>query len=219
MRINAEFSETVTLDTRAMDWVASPMAGVERKMLDRIGEEVARATSLVRYAPGSRFSSHTHGGGEEYLVVEGTFSDEHGDYPQGTYVRNPIGTKHAPHSDGGCTILVKLHQFEEDDTEQKQIDTTAADYRPTDTAGATYLPLHEHGAERVEMLRLAPGAALTRDVPPGGFEMLVTEGAVADGTTTFETGGWLRRNDGAAQTLQTDSGCTLFIKTGHLAAD
>ena len=64
-------------------------------MLDRRGEEVARATSLVSYAPGSHFERHIHDGGEEILVLEGTFSDEQGDYPTGTYLRNPVGSSHA----------------------------------------------------------------------------------------------------------------------------
>ncbi|GAL13613.1 hypothetical protein JCM19233_4618 [Vibrio astriarenae] len=51
--------------------------------LDRVGGEVARATSIVRYKPNSAFSPHTHDGGEEFFVLEGVFSDEHGDYPQG----------------------------------------------------------------------------------------------------------------------------------------
>ncbi|MFZ5963209.1 cupin domain-containing protein [Thalassococcus sp. BH17M4-6] len=218
MRINADFDQSVVLDTTTMGWVPSPMAGVERKMLDRIGEEVARATSLVRYAPGSRFSSHTHGGGEEYLVVEGTFSDEHGDYPLGTYVRNPIGTSHAPHSDDGCTILVKLHQFEDDDTEQKQIDTANAAFEDTGTEGVTALPLHRHGTEEVRMLRFSPGAAMTQEVPPGGFEALVLEGSVTDDLGQHGTGTWLRRNDGTATDLRSDGGGLLFIKTGHLPA-
>src|SRR5689334_2682612 len=110
MRINSDFGKRALAQLSQMDWVASPMQGVERKMLDRIGDEVARATSIVRYAPNSHFSPHTHGGGEEFYVLEGVFSDEKGDYPVGTYVRNPIGSTHRPHSEGGCTIFVKLHQ-------------------------------------------------------------------------------------------------------------
>ena len=96
MRLNADFSKRVVIRPDDYEWVASPMPGVERMMLDRIGDEVARATSLVRYAPNSRFSAHVHGGGEEFLVLEGTFADEHGQYPAGTYIRNPIGTGHTP---------------------------------------------------------------------------------------------------------------------------
>ena len=96
MEINADFTQTATADTKAMDWVPSSLAGVERKMLDRIGDEVARATSIVRYAPGNSFSPHSHAMGEEFLVLEGVFEDEHGKYPAGTYVRNPWGTAHTP---------------------------------------------------------------------------------------------------------------------------
>ena len=65
-------------------------------MLDRIGDEVARATSIVRYAPGSSFARHEHAKGEEFLVLEGIFSDDSGDYPAGFYVRNPPGSGHTP---------------------------------------------------------------------------------------------------------------------------
>jgi len=99
MELHADLSQRAVLDTNALAWMPSPMAGVERRMLDRRGEEVARATSLVRYAPGSRFERHVHGGGEEILVLEGTFSDEHGDYPPGSV--------HRPFSEAGCTIWVK----------------------------------------------------------------------------------------------------------------
>ena len=112
MRLNADFDQRVVVTPEAYRWVDSPMAGVERMMLDRIGEEVARATSLVRYAPNSTFPSHEHGGGEEILVLEGEFADEHGRYPAGSYLRNPIGTAHAPRvGEQGATIFVKLHQF------------------------------------------------------------------------------------------------------------
>jgi anti-sigma factor ChrR (cupin superfamily) len=76
MRLNDDFTARALVRFAENDWVASPMPGVERKMLDRIGDEVARATTIVRFAPGSAFSAHTHDGGEEYLVLEGTFQDE-----------------------------------------------------------------------------------------------------------------------------------------------
>lgn len=53
-------------------------------MLDPVGEEVARATSIVRFEPGSSFSAHTHDGGEEYIFLEGAFQDENGDFPVGS---------------------------------------------------------------------------------------------------------------------------------------
>ena len=130
MELHADLSQPVVLDTTALPWTPSPVAGVERRMLDRRGAEVARATSLVRYAPGSRFERHVHGGGEEILVLEGTFSDEHGDYGAGTYLRNPAGSSHAPCSEQGCTILVKLQQMHPADQQQLALDTTSAVWLP-----------------------------------------------------------------------------------------
>ncbi|HID68328.1 MAG TPA: cupin, partial [Roseibacterium sp.] len=118
MDLNTDFSKRVIVHSDQLEWSASPMPGVDRRMLDRIGGEVARATSIVRYAPGSKFSPHTHTGGEEFIVLDGVFQDEHGDFPAGTYVRNPPTTSHTPGSDEGCTIFVKLWQFDMEDRTQ-----------------------------------------------------------------------------------------------------
>jgi anti-sigma factor ChrR (cupin superfamily) len=146
MELHADLSQRALFDSNALDWTPSPMAGVERRMLDRHGEEVARATSLVRYAPGSRFERHSHGGGEEILVLEGTFSDEQGDYPAGTYLRNPVGSNHAPSCEPGCTILVKLQQMHPADQQRLVIDTTNSTWVPGLVRGLEVLPLHAFGS-------------------------------------------------------------------------
>src|SRR5262249_23788229 len=124
MELNADFSKRAVVHAARVSWVPSPIAGVERRMLDRIGKEVARATSIVRYAPSSHFSAHTHGGGEEFLVLDGVFSDEHGNFPAGSYIRNPPSSRHTPGSAKGCTIFVKLWQFDPEDRAHVRIDTT-----------------------------------------------------------------------------------------------
>ena len=128
MELNADFSQRVAVHAARLPWVASPIAGVERRMLDRIGDEVARATSIVRYAPASRFSAHTHGGGEEFLVLDGVFQDEHGDYPAGSYVRNPPTSRHTPGSAPGCVLFVKLWQFDLEDRTKVRRDAQAVAY-------------------------------------------------------------------------------------------
>ncbi len=157
MELHADLSQRAVLDTHGLAWVSSPMDGVERRMLDRRGGEVARASSIVRYAPGSRFEQHHHGGGEEILVLEGTFSDEHGDYPAGTYLRNPVGSEHAPFSEQGCTILVKLQQMNPDDRQRLVIDTINAAWLPGLVSGLQVLPLQSFGSEHVALVRWAPG--------------------------------------------------------------
>ena len=127
MRVNADFTKRASVHAGASDWVQSPMPGVERRMLDRIGDEVARATSIVRYAPGTAFSPHSHAGGEEFFGLDGTFQDERGDYPAGSYVRNPPSSRHTPRSQAGCTIFVKLYQFDPADRSPVTIDTRLVD--------------------------------------------------------------------------------------------
>ena len=123
MNLNADFTKRAVVHAATLDWKASPIPGVERRMLDRIGDEVARATSIVRYAPGSHFSPHVHEGGEEFLVLEGVFQDEHDDFPAGSYVRNPPQSHHTPGFVAGCTIFVKLWQFDLADRAQVLVDT------------------------------------------------------------------------------------------------
>lgn len=193
------------------------MPGVERMMLDRIGDEVARATSLVRYAPNSEFSSHVHGGGEEYLVLDGVFSDEHGDYPAGTYVRNPVGTAHTPSIGAeGCTIFVKLHQFAAEDAAPVAIDTTSSAYAPSWVPGIDILQLHEFGKEQVSVIRWRPNTEFTPHAHEGLEELLVLEGSFYDENGEYPAGTWLRSPDGSFHSPYTkDKPAVVYVKLGH----
>uniref|UniRef100_UPI00404873BF cupin domain-containing protein n=1 Tax=Rheinheimera sp. TaxID=1869214 RepID=UPI00404873BF len=109
MQLNSDFSRRVVVLPGDYQFVDSPLAGVSRMMLDRAGAEVARATSIVRYAPGSGYSSHRHDDGEEILVLDGVFSDEHGEYPAGSWLRNPRYSDHTPYTGPeGALIYVKV---------------------------------------------------------------------------------------------------------------
>ncbi len=151
MNINADLSQRAVVYSDQLPWVNSPLKGVQRRMLERDGDEVARATSIVRYAPNSAFSAHSHGAGEEFLVLEGVFSDEHGDFGPGMYVRNPPGSRHTPSSAPGCTIFVKLRQMAPDDQEYVRIDTVSAPWQPGEVEGVQVMPLYRHGPERVQL--------------------------------------------------------------------
>ncbi len=216
MRINADFTKRAVMRPEDYSWKASPSAGVERMMLDRVGKEVARATTIVRFAPESSFEAHTHDGGEEYLVLEGVFSDESGDYPAGTYVRNPIGTSHKPHTREGCTIFVKLHQFAEDDTAHFHVDTTAAPFHPGSGEGLSVLPLHSAPGENVALVRWQPGTRFNHHSHWGGEEILVLEGVFQDEHGDYPAGTWLRSPHLSEHTPRSDEGCLIYVKTGHL---
>ena len=215
MELNADFSVRVVVHSADIPWVASPMKGVDRRMLDRLGGEVARATTIVRYAPGSAFSAHTHTGGEEFLVLSGTFQDEHGDYPTGTYVRNPPTTSHTPSAADGCVILVKLWQFDMDDR-------TAVTMRPEDmrpvagASGVTVTPLHRDPNEIVRIEDWAAGARINL-ADHNGAEVLVLSGGFTEGGDAFQTDSWLRLPaDVPLITTVGPMGAKVWIKTGHL---
>lgn len=219
VEINTELSARAVRETEAMAWVDSPMAGVTRRMLEREGEDGAqRATSVVRYAPGSRFRAHTHRAGEEFLVLEGTFSDENGDYGEGFYVRNPPGSSHAPFSTDGTTIFVKLQQFAPGDTKQVVLDTKAATWRAGSADGVEFLTLHEHGQEQVRLFRLAPGVSIDLHGHPGGEEILVLDGAIEDEHGAYPKGCWLRNPPGSSHAPHSSGGALLWVKSGHLGA-
>ncbi|WP_050927484.1 cupin domain-containing protein [Aestuariivita boseongensis] len=209
MELNANFDERVLVHSAQLDWIPSPMPGVDRRMLDRIGDEVARATSIVRYAPNSSFSAHTHTGGEEFIVLEGVFQDEHGDYPAGTYVRNPPTSAHTPGSKDGCVIFVKLWQFDPNDRHQMRVDM----FEAVSNGSAV---LYEDARERVSVHRLDAGEVLKDDLKGGG-ELLVLSGAVTEAGDELVTGSWLRLPDGAAlEATAGPEGAMVWMKTGHL---
>ncbi len=217
MELNADFSRRAVVHAAQLAWMPSPMAGVERRMLDRIGDEVARATSIVRYAPHSHFSPHTHGGGEEFIVLDGVFQDEHGDFPPGTYVRNPPTSRHTPGSVPGCVIFVKLWQFDPDDRTPVRIDTGTMPYHlAADRPGVEIMLLYRDSHEDVRLERWAPGAAVTL-AAPGGAEILVIDGGFEESGVRFAPQSWLRLPSGSAlQATAGPEGCKVWVKTGHL---
>lgn len=218
MKINADFDERVVVRPEDYNWVPSPMSGVDRMMLDRVGDEVARATTIVRFAPNSEFSPHNHDGGEEFFVLEGVFSDEHRDYPAGTYARNPIGTHHTPRIGAeGATILVKLYQFADEDQAHFSIDTNKEDWQPGQVEGLTVIPLHSYSTEQVALVKWAPNKKFKPHQHWSGEEIFVLEGILYDEFGSYPKGTWLRSPHLSKHTPYTkEEGATILVKTGHL---
>ena len=216
MRINDDLTVPVIVHAAQLPWTSSPAAGVDRRMLFRIGDEVARATSIVRYAPRSAFPRHKHGGGEEILVLDGVFQDEHGDYPAGSYFRNPPGTSHVPASKDGCTIFVRLWQFRAGDRDQ--IVRRPAEGRPLQprSGAASAIELFDDGFEEVRFESWNPGETLIVE-NVRGLEMLVLAGSLSIGDQMLTSQSWVRLPAGQAlRAVSGPEGAKVWLKDALL---
>ncbi|WP_326518552.1 cupin domain-containing protein [Acinetobacter sp. CAAS 2-6] len=214
IRVNDDLSVATIVHARQQPWIDSPAQGVKRRILYRVGNEKARATSIVEYAAGSQFPQHIHSGGEEFLVLKGIFQDEHGDYPAGSYVRNPPGSMHTPRSDQGCTILVKLWQFRQDDHQRISI---------LPSNDMIFSTQHDHSMvlfnQFDEEVRLESWCANTTRtiINPSGLEVFVVSGSFQSGPEIMETWSWIRLPAGMPLELKVGAqGACVWIKSAPL---
>lgn len=218
--INGDLSVRAAADTESMEWTPSPSGTVWRKRVHLVGApESGQVTSIVRYEPESSFPAHDHPEGEEILVLDGVFSDEHGDWPAGTYLLNPEGFRHAPYSKEGCLLFVKLRQFPGRDRQHVVIDTTKADWQPGADPGISLIPLYaQRGyADTMRLERWQPGTDPGVVSYEHGAELFVLEGSLRDDEGEYGQGSWLRLPEGASHHPRSERGCTLYLKQSGLA--
>ncbi len=214
-QLNMDFAERLAINTEEMDWVASPSGKVWRKPLEREAAEHGHTSSIVKYEPGSSFPAHPHPRGEEILVLDGVFSDENGDYPAGTYIRNPPGSSHSPFSEPGCTLLVKLDQINERDKTTVRINTR-------DTAwlqgqgNLQVMPLHDFEGEHVALVKWPAGERFQPHRHFGGEEIFVVSGKFKDEFGAYPAGSWLRSPHMSQHNPYVDEETIIWVKVGHL---
>lgn len=213
--LNMDFSERVVINTQEQNWQPSPSKGVWRKPLAREEAERGHATSIVRFEPGSSFKAHQHPGGEEIMVLEGVFSDESGDYPAGSYFRNPIGTSHAPFTKEGCVLLVKLNQFQAGDDEQVNINTRQTEWLPGH-GSLKVMPLHDFNGASTAMVHWPAGAHFVPHQHPGGEEIFVLSGEFIDEHGRYPAGSWIRNPHMSKHDPHVEVDTTILVKVGHL---
>lgn len=215
--LNADFSQPTIVRTGTEEWQESPSPTVWRKRLDLSGPvEAGRVTSVVKYEPGSSFHSHPHPDGEEILVLGGVFSDEHGDYPAGSYLLNPEGFSHAPFSKEGCTLFVKLRQYPGTARQKIAINTPTAPWKEISTGvSEKILYQNEDYPETVRLVRMTTDAELTIPKGEGGAEMFVLKGAVDESDDTYSGGDWLRWSAVSDRTFAAREPFEAYLKTGH----
>lgn len=214
-KINMDFSQKIVIDTNSEKWVESPSKKVLRIRLEREKKESAHATSIVTYKPGATFSAHNHPQGEEIYVLEGIFSDEFGDYTAGSYLRNPPGTSHSPFSIEGCTILVKLDQFQQEDLAPVNINTLNSKWQPGQ-GGLEVMPLHSFKTQNTALVKWPAGERFLPHSHFGGEEVFVLSGVFKDEHGEYPKGTWIRNPHLSHHNPWVDEETIIFVKTGHL---
>jgi anti-sigma factor ChrR (cupin superfamily) len=217
--VHADLETRVVVDTPSQAWEASPSGTVWRKPLYRTGGEFGPVTSIVRYAPGGRFRAHAHPEGEEILVLDGVFSDEHGDYPAGSFLFNPHGSRHTPYSVDGCELFVRLRQYPGADRQPRRENTRdPGTWQPGLVPGLSVRPLYtdpQH-PEQVALVRWQPGTRFQRHTHWGGEEILVLEGEFCDEHGRYGPGSWIRSPHRSVHEPWSDDGCLIYVRVGGL---
>ena len=215
-KINMDFNNKVSIKTNEQGWIESPSKKVLRVPLEREKAESGHVTSVVKYLPRSKFDAHTHPMGEEIFVIEGIFSDEHGDYPAGSYLRNPPGTSHSPFSIGGCTLLVKLDQFDSKDLKQINLDTNKEDWLDGH-GGLKVMPLHSFNASETALVKWPKGEKFLPHSHFRGEEIFVLSGVFKDEHGEYPKGTWLRSPHLSQHHPWVDEETIICVQTGHLS--
>jgi anti-sigma factor ChrR (cupin superfamily) len=215
--LNGALDRRICVNSDEMEWTASPGGEVLRKRLHRVGPaESGQVTSIVRYEPGSEFPRHPHPEGEEILVLDGVFSDEHGDWPAGTYPLNPEGFEHKPFSKEGCLLFVKLRQFPGTERRHVVIDTRSSEWRSSIRRGVYWKKLYaqEPFSDHMRLERWTSPSDVGVLNFPQGAELFVLSGAFSDEAGEYRRHAWLRLPPGTSLTPQGEMPCELYIKEG-----
>ena len=215
--LNMDFNRRIVIDTAKQQWISSPSSTVWRKPLERAESESGHATSIVRFDANSFFPEHRHPLGEEIIVLDGVFSDEHGDYGAGTYIRNPPGSRHSPFSREGCVLFVKLDQFDPEDTATVRIDTRSADWLPGQ-GRLQVMPLHDFRGEHVALVKWPAGELFQPHTHFGGEEILVLSGEFKDEYGSYRADTWLRSPHMSRHPPFVEEDTVIWVKVGHLPA-
>ncbi len=213
-----DFSQTAFLLDQDKQWVRSPADGVSRIPLEREAAESGHTTSFVKFEPGSYFPQHAHPQGEEIYVLEGVFSDENGDYPAGTYLRNPPGSRHKPFTKEGCVLFVKLEQFQRDDKKPVVLRPDDQQWQPG-IGNLKVLPLHQYNTESTALVHWPANEVFQSHTHWGGEEIVVLSGKFIDEYGEYPAGSWIRSPHMSKHFPRVEEETLILVKVGHLADD
>jgi anti-sigma factor ChrR (cupin superfamily) len=128
---------------------------------------------------------------------------------------NPPGSSHAPFSESGCILFVKLRHLGSDQVEREVIDTTTAPWYQGMVPGLNVMSLMQQGSGST-LVKWAPQTFFNPHRHYGGEEIFVVDGVFEDEHGRYPAGSWIRSPHMSLHQPFSKEGCTIFVKTGHL---
>ena len=213
--LNMNLSEQACYKPGDGPWIKSPADGVSRIHLEREALESGHTTSFVKFEPNSFFPQHQHPLGEEIYVLDGVFSDENGDYPAGSYLRNPPGSQHKPFTKEGCTLFVKLDQFQHDDTSHVVLRPDQQHWSQG-IGNLKVISLHQHNTESTALVWWPENEVFQPHTHWGGEEIIVISGRFIDERGEYPKGSWIRSPHMSKHFPRVEEETLILVKVGHL---
>lgn len=211
--INANFHLPVSVKTNVFDWQGFTKAGIRQRSLERLVGRHSRLTAVAQFAAGQVFKKIAHEHGVEFLVLSGKFSDEHGDYGVGSYVRNPAAAYRMPFTRDGCTVLLKVGRFQLLDQKRVVVNTRDSHrkWKATGEPGVSCLDLHQFSEQHVSLHKIRAECWITFKCLNLALEIFVIEGDISVSGSHYEAGTWLRYPPGSRIKVRSKHGCCLYI--------
>ena len=212
------------------DWRPTRHAGLEMRVLERLGGDAPRISAQLRLAAGASSAALGHEAGLELLVQRGEIEALDSVWPAGLYVRLPVGGAERldrlvlgadddADASPGALLYVASGHIAAEDTEQRRIDTREESrWLPGPVTGTEVQPLHGHGSANVMLIRWRGAVAFRPRLDPLGEEVLVLRGCLHDAGGDYPAGSWIRNPVPAWQSWSGDPGTLIHYKSGHFAS-
>ena len=204
--MNSDYEKRALIDTNTIQWQETQVKNVFKKILAIKDKE---ETSFIKLKEGSVLNQEQKINSVEIFVLEGTYINEYGKYPQGTYLRLPLENEALVKSDKGCVIFRKTNFFT--DNEKLIIDTNASAWLQGQ-GNLEVKPLHNQTA-------LVKWPKNERFIPHkhwGGEEVVVLHGVFIDEYGEYPKGSWIRSPHLSEHFPYVNEETIIFVKTGHM---
>ena len=204
--MNSDYEQKALIDTNTIQWQETQVKNVFKKILAIKDKE---ETSFIKLNEGSVLNQEQKINSVEIFVLEGTYINEYGEYPQGTYLRLPEENEALVKSDKACVIFRKTNFFTD---KQKIIIDTNTTLWLQGQGNLEVMPLYEQTA----LVKWPKGERFIPHKHWGGEEIIVLKGVFMDEYGEYPKGSWIRSPHLSEHFPYVNEETIIFVKIGHM---